>query len=343
MKILFCCATNSAVNFPNSPNLHEGESNDYLTDGLFYYVKNNSNYDVYECPWMAHMYKNSPSDRKLITRGGFGIRKEIEKTPNILSVNDTIKMIEDKFFDIIITDARTMSEWWHNRGISPFYNNAIKIRDCFLKCYPKNKIIFLDGDDQQHHIYREFYGNSLYFKRELAVEDKELIPIGYCFPEDKFRKLNNFQEKNKIIATCIPGVMNTYIFNDSNSYYEDYRTSLFGLTWKKLGWDCFRHHEILFSSCIPIFPDIEDCPSLTMTHYPKELCKEILKSSFLKDSRHEKYCQHWDLYAYRDVRINLNLLSKEQYDDYLGRFTEHALNNLTSKKMFEYILKYATI
>jgi hypothetical protein len=50
MKILFCCATNSAVNFPNSPNLHEGESNDYLTDGLFYYVKNNSNYDVYECP-----------------------------------------------------------------------------------------------------------------------------------------------------------------------------------------------------------------------------------------------------------------------------------------------------
>ena len=59
------------------------------------------NYDVYECPWMAHMYKDSPSDRKLITRGGFGIRKELEEQANVLSVDETIKRIENNFFDII--------------------------------------------------------------------------------------------------------------------------------------------------------------------------------------------------------------------------------------------------
>ena len=85
-----------------------------------------------------------------------------------------------------------------------------------------------------------------------------------------------------MLAKIIPGVKATYTFTEEDEYYKDYNTSLFGLTWKKLGWDCFRHYEILFSNSLPIFPDIDKCPPLTMFNFPKNICAKILKLDCLK-------------------------------------------------------------
>lgn len=336
-KILFCCATNSRALFKNA-NQHEKESNDYLTDAIFQAAKSNEELEVYECPWMAHMYENSPSAVENITGYGFTLRKKLKQEPNILEVEDTIKMIQDRFFDVIVTDARTMSDWWYSRGVSPFYNSAIKIRDAFLANYPKQKIVFLDGEDQPQYVYKDFYGKSLYFKRELESDDEQLISIGYCFPEKQYRDIKDISEKQKPLATVVPGVMNTYVFTEEQKYYNDYKSSYFGLTWRKLGWDCFRHHEVLFSSCVPIMPDVDDIPKRTMIHYPKELCKEVLKNASLEGSKFTKYWQHHDVYAFKDINVNLEKLDKNWYLDILQRFKEHSLKHLSSEKMLEYIL-----
>jgi hypothetical protein len=337
MKILFVAATNSLVNFKNI-NEPQYESNDNLTDSLFLEAKSRYSDTVYECPWMPHMYKDSPTEEHRLHGRGFGLHKRLKQTPNILKVNECIEMIENKFFDLIFTDARTHSDWWNSRGLSPFYSDAVKIKESFLKSYPKNKIIFLDGEDQSNKIYTEFIDKSLYFKREQHTFNKSIHPIEYCLPKENMLEIKSVDEKKRMIATYIPMKFSKYIFEKEDEYYEDYRTSFFGVTWKKLGWTCPRHCEIIFSSCVPVFPDIEECPENTLTFYPKELCKKILKSDFVKNSKHYRYQPYHDLYGYADFEFEMN--NSQEYMDYLHQFKEHALKYLTTEKMFNYILNH---
>jgi len=68
----------------------------------------------------------------------------------------------------------------------------------------------------------------------------------------------------------IPGRISTYVYENEADYYDMYKKSLFGLTYKKAGWDCLRHYEILMNGCIPIFLDLDRCPKFTLTSLPKE-------------------------------------------------------------------------
>lgn len=342
IKVLFSTANDSKVLYPHlygpngtSEGRHSQESNDYLTDAVFQYLKNDDQFEVYECPWMVHMYEDSPSKKEDLSGYGFSLRKEVKGTPNLFSVDEAIQRIQAKEFDYVVMDSRTVNPWWNQRGLSPFFDNTVKILQTVLSCYPAEKILFFDGEDQLT-VMGGLVGRVTYFKRELQFDHPLVHPIGYCFPEWKFRDASP-EEKTKDMATVIPGDKSTYLFTDENSYYEDYRTSRFGLTWKKLGWDCFRHHEILFSSCVPVFPDIKDCHPLTMTHYPKELCAEILDCGVVLDGYY-KHQQYHDLYCFNNVRVDFSKISREYYADLLGRLKDHALKHLTSKKMVEYIL-----
>lgn len=96
--------------------------------------------------------------------------------------------------------------------------------------------------------------------------------ISYSFPEEKITKLK--YKKNRILARIIPGIKNSYIYDDKNSYYKSYRDSYFGLTTKKGGWDCLRHYEIIANNCIPYFPDLELCPKMTLHSFPKDIILE---------------------------------------------------------------------
>ena len=49
-----------------------------------------------------------------------------------------------------------------------------------------------------------------------------------------------------------------------------YKKSIFALTYKKSGWDCLRHYEILMNGCIPLFLDIKNCPINTISNLPKD-------------------------------------------------------------------------
>jgi hypothetical protein len=135
--------------------------------------------------------------------------------------------------------------------------------------------VLVDGEDDQN-IRSELYGSGMLFKRELMYSnEKNLFPISFGAPKEKI--VTKVPEKTQDWATVIPGKIETYIFTEEKSYYEDYQKSYFALTHKKGGWDCMRHYEILLNGCVPYFPDINGCPSETMVSFPKELCSKGIK------------------------------------------------------------------
>jgi hypothetical protein len=131
-----------------------------------------------------------------------------------------------------------------------------------------------------------------------------IYPIGFSIPEEKI--VETVPMKTKSRATVIPGNLNTYIFTNEEDYYADYQTSEYALTTKKGGWDCLRHYEILANGCIPLFPDLEKCPSQTMTFFPKYLVLDV---------------------------------NPENYNEHVKKLLQHTKDNLTTEKMASYILK----
>ena len=185
--------------------------------------------------------------------------------------------------------------------------------DLVLKCYPRNKIIFIDGQDQTNILW-ELIDQGLYFKRELIHSDQNIYPINFCIPKEKI--YTGEVDKKIDYATIIPGKKETYIYDNELDYYQGYRDAYFGITCKKGGWDCLRHYEILMNKCIPYFYNIEKCHPLTMTLYPKDLCIEI-----------------------NDL-IKANQITNDNYFEYLQKFYYIIENKLTTVKIVEMLLNY---
>jgi hypothetical protein len=102
-----------------------------------------------------------------------------------------------------------------------------------------------------------------------------IFPISFSIPESKI--ISKIQTKTKLFGHVVPWHRETYVFNTEKEYYNDYATSVFGLTELKGGWDCMRHYEILANGCIPWFKDLDKCPPNTMTNFPKELVLKAMK------------------------------------------------------------------
>ena len=98
-------------------------------------------------------------------------------------------------------------------------------------------------------------------------------PISFSFPDSAI--LNSVPAKDQSLGSVIPGKKSTYIW-DEQKYYDDLQKSLFVLTVKKAGWDCFRHNEILSSGSLPLFIDISGCPSAALGLHPKKLYSLLL-------------------------------------------------------------------
>lgn len=149
-----------------------------------------------------------------------------------------------------------------------------------------------------------------------------LHPITFSIPEEKICKYET--KKTKILSDLIPGDLSTYIYNNENEYYDEYKKSYFAITKKKAGWDCLRHLEILANGCLPYFLDIEKCPENTLSLYPKDLFYEcnILYNKFINKNIDE--LTNDDINSY-------NLLRQKLLD--------YTKNYLTTEKMATYILK----
>jgi hypothetical protein len=149
------------------------------------------------------------------------------------------------------------------------------------------------------------------------IVEKKAFPIGFAIPKCKIRI--DVADKLKTYGHVIPGNLSTYIFDNEQSYYDDYATSVFGHTKQKGGWDCLRHYEILANGCIPYFENIENCPTSIMTFLPKDTIKAAMKD-----------IQPLDESTLTDKH---DLIMK-----YSSELLEYTRNNLTTEKMASYIL-----
>lgn len=120
-----------------------------------------------------------------------------------------------------------------------------------------------------------------------------IYPISFSIPTCKI--VDTVPYKTQLYATIVPGEVGKpiYLYTNEAEYYNGYKTSVFGKTRCKGGWDCLRHYEILANGCIPWFDGIENCPPNTMTHFPKQLVKEAMETigSDVQSTQVQEYCQ----------------------------------------------------
>lgn len=104
---------------------------------------------------------------------------------------------------------------------------------------------------------------------QIEKNSLRIFHLGYAFPDELFKK--DIPPKKQVWAEVIPGFRETYRFSEEEAYFQMYADARFAFTWKKEGWDCLRHYEILANGTIPVFPDLQKCPKDTLSHLPKDL------------------------------------------------------------------------
>lgn len=267
--------------------------NDLLFYGLYELQQEGVITELVDSTPIIHLYKENESkiDKRLLW-GGFNSFWLIDKDD--VDRTNLEQKIADKYFDIVVYGAV--------RRCTDYY-------DLVSKVYPNDRVIVVDGNDDTD-IDERFTKHS-YFKRELLQYKVGVSPISFAIPECKILPPN--YNKTQDWATCIPGDKSTYIFTDEQSYMQDMSDSFFAYTTKKAGWDQLRIYEILAAGCLPYFPDLNNCPIMTMRTYPK----------FLVHQASELVLKKFDEKQYYFTRDLLLEITKEQ---------------LTTKALAKYVL-----
>jgi hypothetical protein len=266
--------------------ISKGDHVDYQDDCLSIGLKELFGSDVVDINKRDHIYNTYDSDKATKLYGmGMSVTRvlpelEVDRT-------DIQSKIKNKYFDYIVYG----SIWRCHSDINKV-----------LEYYPKNRVIVVDGEDETN-INQVFDLGITYFKRELIHKHKRLFPISFTIPTCK---INFVKDKIRDVAICDPRDRSTYIYKNEVDYYNGYQEARLAVTIKKAGWDCMRHYEILANGCLPYFIDIERCPELTMTNFPKQLCLDLNK----------------------DVNKMGGVLLYEKYAD---MFEKHLLNYNTTK------------
>ncbi len=324
MKILFIGAHNDSFHYIN----------DYLSDLLLHGLRSLHGSDVVDYPGSWHIYKDNyekkENNKSKLWGKGF-TTSNLLNDYNSIDRSDIKNKIKKKYFDIIIYSSIRKNEFFFDEVITS-----------------ENKFLFIDGADDDF-LSKKYYEKGLYFKRELNVKKNGILPISFAIPKEKIIK-NVQQNPSNLLSPLIPGKLNTYIYENENEYYEMYQNSIFALTYKKSGWDCLRHYEILMNGCIPLFLDLDKCPQQTMVNFPKE------KIIYL-NKKYEKVLKYYNPFhifkkKFLDLDKMKNFFTYKFYnndvDNYLNKnqkildFKEELLHytreNLTTENLAKYVL-----
>ena len=268
--------------------------NNYLNDLLFFGLKEVYGDDVIASNVITPLYASlrpTVDPRHLWGRGFTGCWL-LAGEPH--AEQDVTAKIADRYYDVIIYGS---------------------IRDCadhydlVHRAYPPGRVLLVDGNDDTG--LHPLFERHPYFKRELTRSHPNLRPISFAIPTPKLCTAPEIR-KSKVFATCFPGNPVTYVFDTEEAYFADYRASLFAFTMKKHGWDCLRHYEILANRCVPLFFDLDKCPSLTMATFPRDLCAAAM--DLFRNFQQERYI----------------LLEKAMFD--------HSVRHLTTRTLGNYVM-----
>ena len=129
---------------------------------------------------------------------------------------------------------------------------------------------------------------------QRCFDEKGVYPISFSIPV--FWSGTEWSPKviTDSLSKVFPG--QPYSYTDSDQYMHQYNNSALGLTFKKGGWDCFRHLEIISAGALPLMPDIQECPEFTMVHYPKRAFEAIernFQGGLMPDASVHRFVFEW--------------------------------------------------
>lgn len=325
MKILYIHANPDKAEFYN----------DYLSDLLLHGLRENYGKDIIDYPGSWHLYSDEVQKRQInqnkLWGKGFTLNNSLNEF-NSFDRADISNKIKNNFFDLVIY-------------------GSIRRSDLFLDLVIDKKIkhVYVDGEDDTF-IDTKFSNQSLYFKRELNKKTNSALPISFAIPKSKIAENIN-QNPRDLLAPLIPGKLDTYIYEKENDYYEMYFNSLFALTYKKAGWDCLRHYEILANGCIPLFLDLNNCPHETLKSLPKENLLSILnqnefilsyynpfklyKKKFLTFSKIIKGINS----LYKNKNVDVFLKDNKDINILRQELLEYTKSELTTSKLAKYVIE----
>jgi hypothetical protein len=335
MKILY---------FPiiDKNNIHTNGAGDYQADSLFHGLRTLLGEDVVDTYKMWHLYEDAdPDELKNLWGKGFTMYGLLPDQ-NIDRDDIHYKILRNYYDYLVIPIHHTENGHYDLIG---------SVVETFRLYYPKNKIVLVDGWDRSE-FDKDIAKKCLYFKREMSAVDSKLVnPISFSIPEEKIQEP---LEKTIDFAPLIPcinqqGVLyhdDTYIYEDEQSYYDDYRRSFFAYTCKKgrnevitEGWDCMRHYEILACGCIPFFTDVEKCPEHTLRRFPVDLCEEVKKMKGVFPGTKSPYNPEVTTYigtaeqilkGDKRGRIDFDKFDQELYNDINANLMAYTRKHLTT-------------
>jgi hypothetical protein len=174
--------------------------------------------------------------------------------------------------------------------------------------------------------------------RKAANEDDEIfdrlssklegpIPISFSWPGANLPHRYSWETREKDFSSIFPGKI--YSYDSYSEYLHEYASSRYGITFKKGGWDCFRHIEIMAAGSIPIMPDVMRSPPFAMSHYPKRLMS--LAADLVLKGQHVPPELHAAIQARFDNRLTSKasasfLLEKVRYAEEKILFLDPGLN-----------------
>lgn len=167
-----------------------------------------------------------------------------------------------------------------------------------------------------------------------------VYPISFSIPAELLQDNVSWSSKSRTLATTVPGQSNTYKHLSQADYYKAYSTSLFGITFKKAGWDCLRHYEILAAGCVPYMHDAAGIPPGTMFMWPKTLLQEILT---MRGVLHKKIrsIAVGKLPAASAQELTNAMFSQQAYMDILALLQDHMRKHLTTRAMASYMMSFS--
>ena len=171
--------------------------------------------------------------------------------------------------------------------------------------------------------------------RHSNFSDKSILkiyPISFGIPEDAIAP--QVPSKNKTFCTVIPGAKPTYI-GEETMYHQELQRSLFTFTYKKAGWDCLRHNEILSSGSLPLFVNVEQCPKSTLNMHPKRLYRLLLKLPGL-----EIVAQRRDSQSYKFLKLHFSpsQIDTTFFNALTSAFIHYTKNVLSTKALAQYVI-----
>ena len=293
---------------------------DYQLDSLYHGLVSILGEDLIDSVEFDHMYEENLDLLHGDNLRAYGNPRRFSLYGKIKKRNvdrtDILQKARNGYFDFIFLGLHHADE---------VYEEEIKEVEEFSGC--KNLAFIHGGDYLTHNNAIDKHGPI--FKRELEQSSDSIYPISFSIPSELVVDSIDL-DKEKPFGSVIPSFMQqatfweTYTFKTEESYLNDYKKSLFGLTCKKGGWDCLRHYEILSTGCVPLFVDIKYCPKDTLTTLPKDMLLEAFR-----------------LIDYNEESSNLSMprnFNRDYYEMIANSLLEYTKKNLTTEKSAKYLL-----